>query len=248
MTSDQPVIDLSHITTVIFDMDGTLIEHTWQLDYICQELYNSFAPQLAAVTLDEFFACYWNKSVDMWHMMVDGVLDGETAAVYGYANTLRQLQLDEALAVPMLNRWRDLVLTEAVPFDDTYTVLKAVNQKYTTGILTNGFTVLQRQKITKYRLADYVDFTLVSEEVGCHKPDPQVFRQALASANHASAKETIYVGDNLVADIEGALAAGITPIFMNAKNDAEAPKGILTIRRLQELLYLLNLPEPSEVR
>jgi putative hydrolase of the HAD superfamily len=178
----------------------------------------------------------------MWHMMVDGVLDGETAAMYGYANTLRQLQLDESLAMPMLNRWRALVLEEAVPFDDTYTVLKAVNKKYTTGILTNGFTVLQRQKIAKYNLAEYVDFTLVSEEAGCHKPDPQVFMQALASANHASPEETIYVGDNLVADIEGALAAGITPIFMRATSKADAPEGILTIDRLQELLGLLNLP------
>lgn len=243
MISNQPVTDLNHITTVIFDMDGTLIEHTWQLDHICQELYSSFTPQLAAVTQDEFFACYWNKSVDMWHMMVDGVLDGETAARYGYANTLRQLRLDETLAETMLNRWRELVLAEAVPFDDTYTVLKAVNKKYTTGILTNGFTVLQRQKIAKYHLADYVDFTLVSEEAGCHKPDPQIFLQALARANHAAPEETIYVGDNLVADIEGALAAGITPIFMDAKNNVDVPEGVLTIGRLRELLCLLNLPE-----
>ncbi|GAB4424693.1 MAG: HAD-IA family hydrolase [Anaerolineae bacterium] len=245
MTATQPATDFGHITTVIFDMDGTLIEHTWQLDYICRRLFEVFADRLAPVTLDEFYACYWEKSVDMWHMMVDGVLDGETAARYGYANTLRQLQLDESLAVPMLNRWRELVLEEAVPFDDTYTVLKAVGRKYTTGILTNGFTVLQRQKIDKYNLADYVDFTLVSEEAGCHKPDPQVFRQALACANSAAPEETIYVGDNLVADVEGALLAGITPIFMNAKNNAEMPpKGVLTIRRLSDLLTLLNLPEP----
>ncbi len=243
MTANQPATDLSHITTVIFDMDGTLIEHTWQLECICQELYRAFASRLAPVTPDEFFDCYWRKSVDMWHMMVDGVLDGETAARYGYVNALRQLQLDESLAVPLLNHWRQLVLQEAVPFDDTYSVLQSVNQKYTTGILTNGFTVLQRQKIAKYKLANYVDFTMVSEEVGSHKPDPQVFRAALASANHASPNETIYVGDNLVADIEGALGAGITPIFFNAKNKAEAPPGILTIGRLTELLGLLNLPE-----
>ena len=105
-------------------MDGTLIEHTWRLERICQELFDAFAGKLAPVTSDDFFACYWEKSVDMWHMMVAGVLDGETAAVYGYANTLRMLGLDETLAEPMLNCWRDLVLQEAVPFEDTYPVLQ----------------------------------------------------------------------------------------------------------------------------
>jgi len=54
-------------------MDGTLIEHTWQLSRICQELYEKFAKQLAPVTVDEFFDLYWTKSADMWHMMVDGI-------------------------------------------------------------------------------------------------------------------------------------------------------------------------------
>ena len=242
----MPSSAFKHITTVIFDMDGTLIEHTWQLDRICQELYNSFAAKLAPVPEGEFFARYWEKSADMWHLMVDGVLDGETAAVYGYANTLRQLGLDEKLAKPMLNRWRELVLQEAVPFEETYTVLQTVRKKYTTGVLTNGFTVLQRQKIAKYRFADYVDFTLVSEEAGYHKPNPKIFEVALEMANCASPQETIYVGDNVVADVEGALAAGITPIFVDTKNNLEPPEGVTKIARLQELLSLLNLPEPSE--
>ena len=75
--------DYSHITTVIFDMDGTLIEHTWRLQRVCEVLFAHFADALAPVTEEEFFECYWSKSVDMWYMMVDGVLDGDSAAKYG---------------------------------------------------------------------------------------------------------------------------------------------------------------------
>jgi HAD superfamily hydrolase (TIGR01549 family) len=222
-------------------MDGTLIEHTWQLSQICQELYAKFAQQLAPVTVDEFFDLYWTKSADMWHMMVDGIIDGELAARYGYANTLRTLGLDENLAEPMLIAWRDMVLEEAVPFEDTYNVLDAVRKTHKTGILTNGFQVLQRLKINKYRLADHVDFTLVSEEAGYHKPDPRIFEQALGLADCALPAETLYVGDNPVTDIQGALNAGITPILMNAKNIIDPPSDVIKISRLTELLDLLGL-------
>lgn len=222
-------------------MDGTLIEHTWQLSQICQELYTKFAEQLAPVTVDEFFDLYWTKSADMWHMMVDGIIDGELAAIYGYANTLRTLGLDVNLAEPMLIAWRDMVLEEAVPFEDTYEVLDTVRKTYKTGILTNGFKVLQRLKINKYRLADYVDFILVSEEAGYHKPDPRIFKQALELADCALPTETLYVGDNPLTDIQGALNAGITPILMNAENIIDPPTEVIKISRLTELLNLLEL-------
>lgn len=233
--------DLSQITTVIFDMDGTLIEHTWRLEQICSELFNRFAGQLAPVTEEEFFDCYWRKSTDLWFMMIDQIIDGQTAARYGYINTLRALEQDVSLAEPMLNTWQALVLEEAIPFADTYPVLRAVRAKYTTGIVTNGFTHFQRQKINKYHLASEVDFTLVSEEAGYHKPDPRIFTAALELAGQTQPHQTIYVGDNLEADIHGALAAGITPIFLNAKNGPAAPAGVRCIRHLTELLQLLDL-------
>jgi len=239
LTEGHP--NFSHITTIIFDMDGTLIEHTWQMERLCQVFFAQFADILAPVTEAEFFDCFWSKSADLWYMMIDGIIDGDTAAKYGYVNTLRALGRDTTLTDSMLAYWIELVLTEAVPFEDTFTVLDTVRQNYTTGILTNGFTDLQQRKIEKYNLASYVDFTLVSEEAGYHKPDKRAFFEALKLGNNASPGETLYIGDNLEADIAGALGAGLTPIFINIKNNLAAPEGVVKIQGLSELLTLLEL-------
>lgn len=232
--------DFSHITTVIFDMDGTLIKHTWQLSQITETLFAQFADELAPLTHDKFFECFWSKSEDLWHMMVDGAVAGNIVAKYSYFNTLRTLEQNTDLAEPMLAKWNELVLTEATPFDDTFAVLETLRQNYTTGILTNGFITLQRGKIEKYRLAEYVDFTVVSEEIGYHKPDKRVFEAALQLAGpQISPEETIYVGDNLMADILGAQEAGLTPILMNPRGDVDPPVGIIRIRQLSQLLDLL---------
>ena len=70
-----------------------------------------------------------------------------------------------------------------------------------------------------------------------------VFFEALKMANHALPEQTLFVGDNLLTDIEGALAAGMIPIFMNPDDDVESPAGVVKIRQLSELLHLLNLTE-----
>ncbi|MDX1522232.1 MAG: HAD family hydrolase [Anaerolineae bacterium] len=236
----ERAVDYSHITTVIFDMDGTLIRHTWQLSQITEALFEQFAEQLAPLTHEQFFERFWTKSEDLWYMMVDGAIDGNTVAKYSYFNTLRSFEKDTSIAEAMLARWNELVLIEAKPFADTYSVLDTLRQTYKVGILTNGFITLQRQKIEKYGLADHVDFTLVSEETGYHKPDKRVFDVALSMAGDGGIPEkTLYVGDNLVADIQGAQEAGLTPILIDPHNRVEPPPGIDKIDSLSELLELL---------
>ena len=240
MTGTHPS-QYAHVTTIIFDMDGTLIEHTWQLRRITETLFARFADELAPMSHNEFYDLFWPKNEDMWYMMVDGVLDGDTAAKYSYINTLRALSKDTALAQPMLAYWHQLVLEEARPFEDTFAVLTALRDKYATGIVTNGFATLQRAKINRYHLAEYVDFTLVSEEIGFHKPDKRIFLKALEMAGNASPQQTLYIGDNPVSDIQGAQDAGITPILMNSRNDLTAPDGIAKVQKLSDLLKLLGL-------
>jgi len=242
--NNQTKPDFTNITTILFDMDGTLIEHTWQLSAITHTLFDRFAKQLKPLSHDDFFDLFWQKRNDMWYMMVDGILDGSTAAKYSYTNTLRTLGQNDALAGAMLAYWNELVLKEVATFEDTYEVLTALQSHYTTGILTNGYITLQRAKINQFNLADYVDFTLVSEEAGYHKPDQRVFLKALDLAGNPHPMHTLYIGDNPISDIEGAKNAGLFPILMDPRDDFSLGPEVVKIRQLRQLLPLLK-PSPQ---
>jgi len=54
---------------------------------------------------------------------------------------------------------------------------------------------------------------VISFQVGCEKPDPRIFEVALRGSSIAPA-EALHVGDSYKEDVLGAMAAGITPVWL----------------------------------
>jgi len=85
---------------------------------------------------------------------------------------------------------------------------------YKIGIVTNNRLAEQREKLRYLGLSALVDALITSEEVGVLKPDPRIYHVALARLG-AQAAQTVMVGDNWQADVVGALAVGIRPLWLN---------------------------------
>lgn len=195
---------IDNIHTVLFDLDETLIEPTQSFEETTCGIYEHFRERLGGVTRERFWKAYWYKAVDMWWMMKEGRLDGETARLYSFVNTLRYLRCDTALAEEMeaLSFERIVQATRLKP--DADGVLDRIRSAgMTIGIVTNGYTAVQHGKIFRHALDTRVDFFIASEEAGSHKPDAVIFNQALKKAS-AAARETVFVGDTPSADIQGA--------------------------------------------
>jgi FMN phosphatase YigB (HAD superfamily) len=90
-------------------------------------------------------------------------------------------------------------------------------------------------------LADHFDAVVVSGEVGTGKPDPVVFAHAVEALG-VEPGDAVMVGDNLLKDVDGAIAAGLGAIWVN--RDARPRPGgrssVLEVRDLGELPALLS--------
>ena len=68
---------------------------------------------------------------------------------------------------------------------------------------------------------------MTSYDVGAEKPDPRIFRYALARAG-ARAERAAHVGDQLLTDVSGAVNAGVKPVLLdrdgNHKGYQEHPR------------------------
>jgi putative hydrolase of the HAD superfamily len=76
------------------------------------------------------------------------------------------------------------------------------------GLVSNGTAATQRAKLKSLALDDLFDPIVISEEVGLRKPDVRIFELAIANWQIAPAS-VLFVGDDPIADIDGAKAAGM---------------------------------------
>ncbi|MCY3693685.1 MAG: HAD-IA family hydrolase [Chloroflexi bacterium] len=82
-------------------------------------------------------------------------------------------------------------------------------------IITNGHSRIQRPKLSQLGLDDgRFDEIFVSHEHGIWKPDPRIFKLALAVTGSSPA-ETLMIGDNPYTDIAGANASGMLSLWIN---------------------------------
>jgi putative hydrolase of the HAD superfamily len=107
------------------------------------------------------------------------------------------------------------------------------------GIISNGDSASQREKIAAVGLAGRFDPVLVSGDLGIHKPDPRVFAEACRLAG-VSPGECVYVGDRLEGDALGAAGAGMTGVWVDRKGRGDSPEGVLRIADLSELPALVE--------
>ncbi len=89
-----------------------------------------------------------------------------------------------------------------------------------TVIVTNGTESQQRRKLVVTDLGDAVDAVIISETVGCKKPDPKIFHLALDG--HPS-QDAWMVGDHPDADIRGGAATGLHTGWVHRGQSWEGP-------------------------
>jgi len=65
-------------------------------------------------------------------------------------------------------------------------------------------------------LREHFDAVVISDRVGFRKPRPEIFREALRELG-VEPEETLHVGDSLVADVQGAAALGIRPVWLTRR-------------------------------
>jgi len=244
--------DSLNYRAVLFDMDETLIQHGKSFEEIAHETYLAFADQLAPISEKKYWGTFWPKAIDLWFMMFDGVIDGDTARRYAHINTLRTLGADETLAEPMMHFGETVLVECADLIEDAQRVLQTLRQAgIITGVVTNGYATTQRRKVAYHELEEKVDFVLVGEEVGSHKPHPAIFAEALRRAGTHPA-ETLFVGDMPANDIKGALDAGMHAALYDIggkwhdiRETKGAPSPTYTIKSLSEVLGIVGVSDAS---
>jgi putative hydrolase of the HAD superfamily len=142
---------------------------------------------------------------------------------------------DEKLAREMDVRFLDALPTRKLLFPHTLEVLDYLRDKgYVLHLITNGFEKTQHSKLHHSGLTGYFTEVITSEGCNSLKPHREIFEYALQKAG-ATRSESIMLGDNVEADIQGAMNAGIDQVYVNHLDLEPAVRPTYTVRSLREL-------------
>ncbi|MCM1285503.1 MAG: HAD-IA family hydrolase [Acetobacter sp.] len=193
------------IKAVLFDFDETLQDRTEAFENYMDAFLDCFCPSIS----------YEEKEIRKQDMRVTGK-GGYVDREKWYAMLVEKWHWTDAPSPSVLANHYDTNFGDFnVVFPNSPVLLKELKQKgYTTGVITNGPSILQNHKMDTSGLRQYCDIVVVSGDVGVHKPDPALFIYT-AEKLGLKAEECVYVGDHPINDIKGALDAGMKAIRMN---------------------------------
>jgi HAD superfamily hydrolase (TIGR01549 family) len=110
------------------------------------------------------------------------------------------------------------------------------------GIVTNMDINELTHLISIAELESELDLILSSEEAGSCKPDSRIFIEA-ARRIGSTPCATMFVGDSIYQDIEGAKRAGLRPVYISRRTDDHAPDdqgSVPTVRAIPDLVELIG--------
>lgn len=204
---------ISNISHVFFDLDHTL----WDFDKNSGLTFDKiFKLNDIEVDLEEFLHVYEPINLSYWKLYREEKIDKASLRYKRLSDTFNKLNFK--IKSRVINKlsvdYIDNLSTFNHLFDGAFEILDYLAPKYNLHIITNGFKEVQQGKLNSSNINHYFGTITNSEMVGVKKPNPKIFNHALSLAN-ADIDKSIMIGDNLEADVLGALDIGLDAICFN---------------------------------
>ena len=230
------MVKFNDITDIFFDLYHTLWDFQKNSALTFDFLLKKYQIN---IDLNKFLNIYIPINFSYWKLYRDEKITKEFLRYNRLKSSFDKLNI--RLSDDVINKIADDYVI-SLPINnflikDTILVLDYLKRKYRLHIITNGFTEVQNKKIVNSKIKKYFYSIIDSETVGVKKPNIKIFDYALRVSG-ARSKNSLMIGDNLEADILGALNAGFHAIHFN--NNNETPhEHCLILNELKSLMKCL---------
>lgn len=225
---------------VLFDIDDTLVDLETAMGRTLHHLGAETLAHLSEAEWAEYKKLYTRDP----HGYYDQYLAGRMSFAEQRIHRARHAQAAfvveplEGEAALRWNRAYEAILPlHFKPYDDVYPVLDVLDSEgIPYGAVSNNVHDYQRAKLDKAGLQRVAALVGI-DAVGVAKPDPAIFLEGARRLGTEPAR-TIYVGDNLAVDAEGARNAGLIGVWLDRRGGGE---GAFDGRRITSLTDVLQI-------
>lgn len=227
------------IKAIIFDLDDTLY---YEQDYV----------KSGFRAVSRYIGSKYGVSEKEFYKLQLDILEKEgRGKVFDLA--LENFSLPQDEVEKMLVVYRSHIPEEIRLYEDAEYILEKLKKegKYKTGIITDGNSQVQWNKIKALALTDLVDEIIVTDDFGVDKRKPAPFAYLrLLESFKIKAGEAVYIGDNPLKDFIGARGLGLKTIRIVREKGMhiekrmevsyEADFEVNTLRNLEDILNRID--------
>lgn len=201
------------IKAILFDLDETLLNQQEASSVALREFYKERCSGVAWTVVED----RWNHCLKNHFIRYEkGEITFQQQRRCRIRDIFREQNISDDLADELFGTYLKHYEGNYRLFPEVTEVLSQVSS-YALGVITNGDTHQQLDKLNRMGITDYFTTILVSEAVGLRKPDIRIFEMAALNLG-VQPSECLFIGDNLEADYRGSLNSGMQAILLNRKN------------------------------
>ena len=228
---------------IFIDWDDTIGDFIGAASTSLYEIYDMYHMTDYFESYDEFYHLYHSHNLQLWQLYGDDKVTKEFLWVDRFrwpilhgskSQVTPSAQIDQ-LAYQIGEDFLRLTTAHFSLLPGAEELVRYLAQKYPLVVLSNGFIEVQYDKINRSGLRDCFAHIVLSEEVGCQKPNPRIYETALQLCG-MRAEEVLMIGDSWYSDIRGAINAGIDQLWITNRNTiADNQTATYIVERLQEI-------------
>ena len=238
---------------IFIDWDDTIGDFHGAADLALQEMYQKCQLDRYFASVEELVSIYKPHNIELWALygedkvtkdylsfdrfffpLMHGSKVGERLKTTGDRREVA------VLAEQLSDDFLSLTTAHFSLLPGAEDLVRYLAKKYPLTVVTNGFIEVQYEKFDKSGLRDCFAHIVLSEEVGCQKPNPRIFEEALRM-NGLQAEDVVMIGDSWNSDIQGAINAGIDQIWIRKSKDPlpEGQSATYLVQSLSEVMEIL---------
>ncbi len=223
------------IRAIIFDINGTLIDIN--TDESMEEIYRATGHFLTyqGISLRRFEvrALYYQIMDEQRRSSKETWPEFDAVAIWrtiierhasDYTRSLPQEKLAQ-LALSLAEIYRGASRRRLRLYPDVMEVLAQLRQQYRLAAVTDAQSAYAAPELHAVNLSGYFDPLIVSGDYGYRKPDARLFQKALDALN-LTARQVIYVGNDMYRDVFGAQQLGIKTVFFSSNQGEKEKAGV----------------------